>query len=358
MSGSGLARDQVAPRPALDSSAHGATAVNGTTAGNSLIQVRGITKHFPITRGILARTVGQVRAVEDVSLSIDAGEVVGVVGESGSGKSTLGRVILRLLEPTAGTVHFDGTDVTRLPRAELRDFRRNMQMIFQDPYGSLTPRMKIGASIRQVLKLHKICPQAEIDDRIASMLRRVGMQPDHANRYPNAFSGGQRQRIAIARALAVAPRFIVADEPVSALDVSIQAEVVSLLQELQRSYRLAMMFISHDLSVVEVIAQRVIVMYLGRIMEAGATARIFSNPGHPYTEALLSAIPRRNTTQRRIVLSGEIPSPSSPPSGCVFRTRCPYAIADCADIVPPLRQVDSTQWKACIRDDLGLAGSG
>ena len=317
-----------------------------------LLQARGVTKHFPITRGLLSRVVGHVRAVDGIDLHVSSGESVGVVGESGSGKSTLGRVLLRLLEPTSGTITFDGVDVGRLSPKDLRAFRSNMQMIFQDPFASLNPRMKIGASMREAMRLHRICADSEIDDRIATMLERVGMSADHAARYPRAFSGGQRQRIAIARALAVGPRFLVADEPVSALDVSIQAEVIQLMQELQREFSLATLFISHDLSVVEVLAERVMVMYLGRVMEVGATKRIFAQPGHPYTRALLSAIPSRHAREKRVMLQGEIPSPSNPPSGCVFRTRCPYAIGECATTVPELRRVGDDQWKACIRDDL------
>jgi len=321
-------------------------------ASGPLLSARGVTKHFPITRGLLSRTVGHVRAVDGIDLDVSARECVGVVGESGSGKSTLGRALLRLIEPTAGTVDFDGVELGGLSPAELRAFRRHMQMIFQDPFASLNPRMKIGAAMREAMKLHKICPVSEIDDRIAAMLERVGMSADHASRFPKAFSGGQRQRIAIARALAVGPKFLVADEPVSALDVSIQAEVIELLLELRREFSLATVFISHDLSVVEVVAERVMVMYLGKVMEVGDTRRIFSAPSHPYTRALLSAIPSRHERPGRVVLKGEIPSPSKPPSGCVFRTRCPYALPDCATTVPELRPAGEGQFKACIRDDI------
>jgi len=322
-----------------------------------LVETRGLQKHFPIKQGLLGRTVGQVRAVEEVDLAVAPGEVLGLVGESGSGKSTVGRLLLRLLDPTRGEIRFAGQDITRLSRGQLRPVRRRLQMIFQDPFGSLNPRMTVGAALDEAMRVHSVGTATSRRDRAAALLERVGLPAASLKRYPRAFSGGQRQRIAIARALAVEPEFIVADEPVSALDVSIQAEVVNLLQGLQRDLGLALLFISHDLAVVEVIADRVMVLYLGRVMELAPTEALFRSARHPYTRALLSASPGRTGGARRarIVLSGEIPSPANPPSGCVFRTRCPFAIEDCARIVPELREVAPGHSKACIRDDLDPA---
>jgi oligopeptide/dipeptide ABC transporter ATP-binding protein len=284
------------------------------------------------------------------------GEVLGLVGESGSGKSTVGRLLLRLLEPTKGEIRFAGQDITRLSRGELRPVRRRAQMIFQDPFGSLNPRMTVGAALGEAMRVHGIGSAPSRRDRAALLLERVGLPAAGLKRYPRAFSGGQRQRVAIARALAVEPEFIVADEPVSALDVSIQAEVVNLLQELQRDLGLALLFISHDLAVVEVIADRVMVLYLGRVMEVAPTEALFRGARHPYTRALLAAAPGRGSAGRaRMVLAGEIPTRAAPPSGCVFRTRCPFAIDDCARIVPALREVAPGHGKACIRDDLDPA---
>jgi oligopeptide/dipeptide ABC transporter ATP-binding protein len=313
-----------------------------------LVAAEGLTKTF----GDRPR---QVRAVDDVSLRIAPGEVLGVVGESGSGKSTLGRLLLRLIEPSSGTTRFEKQDLAALGPRALRRFRRNMQMIFQDPFASLNPRMTIGDALADPLRLHFGLRGSALQDASVALLQQVGLTAEHLRRYPRAFSGGQRQRVAIARALASRPRFIVADEPVSALDVSIQAEVVNLLQALQTSLGLALLFISHDLSVVEVIADRVMVMYLGRVMEAAPTEALFAQPRHPYTAALMQAAPGARPAGQRLLLSGEIPSPLDPPSGCVFRTRCPFAIADCAAVRPGLREVGPDHVTACIRDGLPLS---
>ncbi len=324
---------------------------NATT----LIEVNNLKKWFPIRGGILSRTVGYVKAVNDVSFYVNRGEVLGLVGESGSGKTTVGRTILRLIEPTEGEVIFDGTDVVALSKAELRPFRRRMQIIFQDPFASLNPRMTVGDIIAEPLIIHRLVKtQQERTDRVAELLKLVGLSPDHMRRYPHEFSGGQRQRIGIARALAVDPDFIVADEPVSALDVSIQAQVVNLLQDLKDELGLTLLFIAHDLAVVEYVSDRIAVMYLGKIMEMAPAKELYTNPQHPYTEALLSAVPVPDPTikRERIVLEGDIPSPINPPSGCVFRTRCRYAIPECAETVPELREVSPGHYKACIRDDI------
>ena len=325
-----------------------------TTAVDPLVEVRGLAKHFPVRGGLLRRTVGHVRAVEDVSFTLAPGEVVGLVGESGSGKTTVGRAMLRLTEPTRGEVRFGGVDITNLTRSELRDYRRRMQIIFQDPFASLDPRMRVQDTIGEALEIHGLATGSGKLDRIAELLRRVGLEPEHMRRYPHEFSGGQRQRIGIARALAVAPDFVVADEPVSALDVSIQAQVMNLLRDLQDDLDLTMLFIAHDLSVVEYVSNRVIVMYLGRIMEIAPAVDLYRSPRHPYTEALLSAAPVPDPTVKRdrIILEGDVPSPIDPPSGCVFRTRCPYAAPECAAAVPALRPIGPDRAKACIRDDI------
>lgn len=326
-----------------------------TAAGSApLVRASGLTKHFPLGAGFLSRERATIRAVEAVDLEVNAGEVVGVVGESGSGKSTLGRLVLRLLEASAGRVEFDGQDLGSLDRHQLRRFRRHFQMIFQDPISSLNARMTIGDTLVEPMQLHFGMKHREAEDAAVRLLEQVGLAAAHMRRYPRSFSGGQGQRIAVARALASSPKFIVADEPVSALDVSVQAEVVNLLKRLQQELSLALLFISHDLSVVEVIADRVVVLYLGRIMEVAPTEELYRRPSHPYTVALLQAVPGAVPPGSRVLLKGEIPSPASPPSGCVFRTRCPFATSDCASIVPELRQVASGHLKACIRDDLDL----
>jgi oligopeptide/dipeptide ABC transporter ATP-binding protein len=323
-----------------------------TAAGtDNLLEVRNLKKYFPIRGGVFSRVVANVKAVEDVSFGIRRGEVVGLVGESGSGKTTAGRSILRLIEPTDGEIIFDGVDIAKLPKNQLREYRKEMQIIFQDPFASLNPRMTVGDIIGEALQIHRLARGRAREERVASLLEKVGLSPGHMRRYPHEFSGGQRQRIGIARALAVDPKFIVADEPVSALDVSIQAQVVNLLQDLKEELGLTLLFIAHDLGVVEYISDKVVVMYLGRVMEIAPAKELYANPVHPYTEALLSAVPIPDPTlkRERIILQGDIPSPINPPSGCVFRTRCPIAIEDCAHIDPPLEAVGPEHFKACIR---------
>jgi oligopeptide/dipeptide ABC transporter ATP-binding protein len=313
-----------------------------------LLEMRNVSRHFALPRsGFGTRPV--LRAVQQVSLALAPGEVLGLVGESGSGKSTLGRVALGLLPATTGEVIFGGRNLATLARRELRALRRQTQMVFQDPFASLNPRRSIGAAIVEVLKLHRL-PHGEAE--VAALLARVGLEAADMRRRPRQFSGGQRQRIAIARALAVQPRFLVADEPVSALDVSVQAGILKLMQELRAELGLAMLFISHDLTVVEAMADRVLVLYLGRVMESGPARAIFAAPKHPYTAALLASAP--GTRRAPLELQGEIPSPAAPPSGCVFRTRCPFALPDCASAVPALRAAALGHEKACIRDDLSL----
>jgi oligopeptide/dipeptide ABC transporter ATP-binding protein len=320
-----------------------------------LVQAESLTRHFATRR--LFRHGAAVQAVSGVSLAVAPGETVGLVGESGSGKSTVGRLLLGLLPATSGRALFDGVDLAGVGPAALRNLRRRMQLVFQDPYGSLDPRRRVGAQIADALVIHSLVRAPERAARVAQLLDQVGLPPDHAGRYPHEFSGGQRQRIGIARALASGPDFLVADEPVSALDVSVQAQVLALLADLRARLRLAMLFISHDLPVVRHLCDRVIVMYLGRIMEQGPVSSVFAAPAHPYTRALLSAAPSLHPQRRRtrILLQGEPPSPMAPPSGCVFRTRCPHALPACADAVPELRVADGrgAQLFACIRDDLG-----
>jgi peptide/nickel transport system ATP-binding protein len=312
-----------------------------------LLSVRGLAKHYQTRSTTL-------KILEDISFDVARGEVVGLVGESGSGKTTIGRSVLRLIEPTAGEVRFDGTDITRLSNGEMRRRRPRMQYIFQDPYASLSPRMTIGEILTEGLKIQGIGTRAERLERAKTALEQVELPADAIHRYAHEFSGGQRQRIGIARALTLAPEFIVADEPVSALDVSIQAQVINLLRDLQQRLGLTMLFISHDLAVVEYICDRVIVLYLGRIMEIAASEDLYARPEHPYTRALMSAIPSPDpeAKREREILKGDIPSPANPPSGCVFRTRCPNALDACAATRPALREVRPGHFKACIRDDL------
>lgn len=314
-----------------------------------LLSVEGLRTHFPVRGGLFRRVVGHVRAVEDVSFAVGRGEVVGLVGESGSGKTTLGRSILRLVEPTAGRVVFDGEDVTTAPPEALRALRRRMQIVFQDPYASLNPRLTVEEIVGQAIDIHALARGAEKRERIAKLLGKVGLSSRHMNRYPHEFSGGQRQRIGIARALAVEPSFVVADEPVSALDVSIRAQVVNLLEDLKTEFGLTILFIAHDLGIVEYISDRVIVMYLGRVMEIAPATELYRAPRHPYTEALLAAVPVPDPARRRAraPLQGDIPSPLDPPSGCVFRTRCPIAKPACAERVPQLEEVSPGHFKAC-----------
>ena len=313
---------------------------------HQLVNVRDLVKHFPVEG-----SDDVVRAVDGVSFTILRGETLGLVGESGCGKSTVGRCILRLIEPTAGQITFDDRDVLSLGKNELRQLRREMQIVFQDPYASLNPRMKVGDIVGEPLVIHNIGNKRDRRERVAELLRRVGLDPDYRNRYPHEFSGGQRQRIGVARTLALNPKLIVTDEPVSALDVSVQAQVVNLLQDLQKDFGLTFLFISHGLAVVEHISTRVAVMYLGRIVEIAGAAELYAKPLHPYTQALLSAIPNPDPkrTRERIVLQGDVPTPINPPSGCRFRTRCPLAIEDCARIDPNLREISPGHTVACIR---------
>ena len=319
-----------------------------------MLSVRGLTKHFPVRGGLLQRVTGAVKAVDDVSFDVARGETLALVGESGCGKTTTGRALLRLIEPTRGSVHFDGTDLMALEGEALRRMRRQLQIVFQDPYGSLNPRMTVGAAIREGLIVHRLAEGADADRRVATLLDEVGLRPEVATRYPHEFSGGQRQRIGIARALAVEPSFVVCDEPVSALDVSVQAQVVNLLRDLQRDRGLSYLFIAHDLAVVSHMADRVAVMYLGRIVELAPRAALFATPRMPYTRALLSAVPvpQPGAARQRILLPGDPPSPANPPSGCVFHPRCPHPLKDaaCTRLVPPLEEKAPGHFVACLKE--------
>jgi len=318
--------------------------------GETLLEVRDLRKYFPVKRGLLSRVVGQVKAVDGVSFAITRGETLGLVGESGSGKTTIGRCILRLIEPSSGSVAFDGTEILTLDRGDMRRMRKHMQIVFQDPYASLNPRMTVGTIVSEPLIIHGEVSSAERKERVADLLRKVGLDPSYIKRYPHEFSGGQRQRIGVARALATNPRFLVLDEPVSALDLSVQAQVVNLLQDLQDDLGLTYLFIAHNLSVVEHISTRVAVMYLGKIMELADRSALYEDPLHPYTKALLSAVPIPDPTvqKERIFLQGDIPSPLNPPSGCVFHTRCPIAqFPICSTDIPPLVEHKPGQFAAC-----------
>ena len=314
---------------------------------DALLAVHGLKKHF-------GHAERPVRAVDGVSFEIAKGEVLGLVGESGSGKSTIGRSIVRLIDPTAGSIRYAGTDLASLTSRAMRPFRRRLQIIFQDPFASLNPRRRVADTIGEALATHGLYPGEARAGRIAELLSLVGLAPEHAQRFPHEFSGGQRQRIGIARALAVEPEFLVADEPVSALDVSIQAQVINLLSDLRERLDLTMLFISHDLDVVEYLCDRVVVLYLGKVMEVASAEELYRTPRHPYTQALLAAspLPDPGARRERRLLQGDIPSPVDPPSGCVFRTRCPFAVDACAGTVPVLREVSSGHLKACIRDDI------
>ena len=304
----------------------------------SLLEIRNLKKHFPVGEGLFSRNKGAVKAVDGVSLTVEEGETLGIVGESGCGKSTLGRTILRLVEPTSGEIYFQEKNLLAMSQRELRDTRRQMQIIFQDPYASLNPRMRVGDIVGEGLEIHKLAKRKAKRDRVIELLNQVGLREDHYNRYPHEFSGGQRQRIGIARALAVSPKFIVADEPVSSLDVSIQAQIINLLQELQEKMHLTYFFISHDLRVVEHISHRVAIMYLGKIVEIAKSETIYQDAKHPYTRALLSAVPMPDTSRKkeRTILQGDVPSPVHPPPGCTFHPRCAYREAICDQIEPPL----------------------
>ncbi len=315
----------------------------------ALLEVNQLKKYFPVRGGFFGGVKAHIQAVHDVSLSVNKGEILGLVGESGCGKSTLGRAILKLLEPDQGQIIFDGQDITKLKPREMRSLRRDMQIVFQDPYASLNPRMTAGAAVREPLTIHKVYSRRERIEKTAELFEMVGLSTDQMDKYPHEFSGGQRQRIGIARAIALKPRLLIADEPVSALDVSIQAQIINLLADLRDQFGLAMIFIAHDLKVVEHLSDRIVVMYLGRVMEMLPADKLMEAK-HPYTRSLLSAIPIPNpkAKKERIILKGDVPSPLNPPSGCVFHTRCPVAVDACKHTIPPLKEIAPGQQAACI----------
>ncbi|MDO8975485.1 ABC transporter ATP-binding protein [Reyranella sp.] len=319
------------------------------SANPPVIEVKDLKKHFPVKKGLLRRTVGQVYAVDGVTFTVGAGETLGLVGESGCGKTTAGRAAMRLVEPTSGSIKVEGKEIMGLSKGELRPYRRQMQIIFQDPFSSLNPRMTAGDIVGEPLLVHGVANAKERQEQVSALFARVGLRPAQMSNYPHQFSGGQRQRIGIARALALGPKLIVGDEPVSALDVSIQAQVINLLMELQAERRLSYLFISHNLAVVEHISHQIAVMYLGRIVEYADTRSIFTNAQHPYTEALLAAVPVPDPAikRKKIVLQGDVPSPVKPPSGCHFHTRCPYAVARCKVEAPPLREIAPGHQVSC-----------
>jgi oligopeptide/dipeptide ABC transporter ATP-binding protein len=316
-----------------------------------LLQVKRLVKFFPVRAGLMQRIVAWVKAVDDVSFNVKEGETLGLVGESGCGKTTVGRTVLRLIEPTSGEIEFNSVDILKLHGAELKAMRRNMQIIFQDPYASLDPRIPVGESIAEGLRIHNIGTRRDQDAIVMDTLKKVGLEDYHARRYPHEFSGGQRQRIGIARALALRPQFIIADEPVSALDVSIQSQVLNILKDLQKEFQLTYLFIAHNLSVVEHISDRVAVMYLGKMVELAGRDELYAHPLHPYTQALMSAIPIPDPTlkRERIILQGDVPSPLNPPTGCRFHPRCPVVMEGCSLAEPPLLEVKPGHWVACFR---------